>query len=110
MTNPTTPKTDEQAAEAYANRPIELNRFERADRKNDFLAGCHHARQAARIDLDRYERLVEWVGKFKTYIECVERNTNLVEFLGDARHNPPNTTEEEYLLGILKEIMTEQGK
>lgn len=61
-------------------------------------------------DLDRYERLKDWGLKFKTYIECVERNTNLVEFLGDARHNPPNTSEEEYLLDLLKKILPEQGK
>lgn len=59
-------------------------------------------------DLDRYEQLKQWILKFKTYIECVERKINLVEYLHDDE--PPNTTEEEYLLDLLKEIMPEQYK
>lgn len=52
--------------------------------------------------------LLDWIEKFKLYIECVQRDRNLVEFLGDNRHSPPNTLEEEYLLDLLNKILPAQ--
>lgn len=48
-----------------------------------------------------------WIEKFKTYIECVQRDRTLLEFFDDE---PRNTTEEEYLLDILETILPKEIK
>lgn len=54
------------------------------------------------------KEVLVWIEKFKTYIECVQRDRTLPEFLGGE---PPNTSEEEYLLDILKKLnLPEQPK
>lgn len=53
------------------------------------------------------KEVLAWIEKFKTYIECVQRDRTLPEFLGGE---PPNTSEEEYLLDILKKLNLPEQK